>query len=220
MGQNQDSTNDRPGREDRPTVVVYHGEGDEPIEPEEQVAEVVQPIKPLITLGNSHMAEDVPLESQPSYVREAAARATTHIAHQTSAGELAQSVLQRCQFCQHFDPVGWGRLIRRAEASGDKRLLQALNEVRGEVAMALQINPIAAEQHDLDQSGDIDLEHALKSLGICKALTEHFKEDILVMPINPCAMPDFFKAKPELEARRAASSGFDWIMRRAQGRHE
>lgn len=215
------SNNPAPGRTDQPQIVVYHGEesfdGD-PIEPEEQVAEVVQPVKPIVTLGNSHMAEDVPLASQPQFVRDAAARLTTHIAHQTSAGELAASVLQRCQSCVHFDPVGWGRLIRRAEASSDKRLFQALNEVRGQLVEALQINPAAAERHDLDQSGDVDLEHALKSLGLCKALTEHFKEDVLVMPINPCAQPEFFRARPELESRRATAGGYDWILRAAQGR--
>lgn len=215
--------NPAPGRLDVPTTVVYHGEesfdGD-PIEPEEQRAEVVQPIQPLITLGNKHMAEDVPLATQPGFVREAAARAQAHIAHQTSAGELASSVLQRCQCCVHFDPVGWGSLLRRAEASGDKRLFQGLNEVRAQIAEALQIDPTAAARHDLDQSGDVDLEHALKSLGLCKALSEHFKDDILVMPINACAQPEFFKPKRELEARRAAASGYDNILFRAAGRRQ
>lgn len=209
----------RPGRGSEPSVVVYHGdrtpEGD-PIEPEEQVAEVVQPIQPLITLGGGPMREDVPLDSLPPEIQRLAATRTAHIAHQTSAGELAASVLTRCGNCCHFDGQGWSGFIRRAEASGDKRLWQALNEVRGELMSALGTNLKLSEQHDLDHSGDPDLEHALKSLGLCRALTEHFKEDIIVLPINPCSQIEFFKPRKELEAKRAASSGYDWVMRRAQ----
>jgi hypothetical protein len=211
--------NDKPGRGDDPSVVVWHGEesvdGD-PIEPEEQLAEVVQPVKALVTLGHGPMREDVPLASLPQEVQELMRNKMAHIAHQTSAGELARSVLQRCQNCEHFDPVGWAGFIRRANASSDNRLWQALNEIRGELAAQLGLDPTLSDPHDLDQSGNIDLEHALKALGLCKALSEHFKDDIIVMPINPCAMPDFFKAKPG--AKRSAASGYDWILRRAQGR--
>lgn len=213
------SKNSNPGRGSEPTVVVYHGpeaEDGSPLEPEEQAAEVVQPIDAVVTLGHGAMRSDVPI---PRELQDLAANQQGHIVHTATAGELAASVRERCKNCVHFNQAGWGRLLREAEASGDKQRLSELNNIRAAIAENMQVS--LDGQHDLDKSGDIDLEHALKALGFCGALTEHLKETIIVSPIGAC--PDgfnFFKPKKGREAQKAASSGYDWILNRAAGKKE
>lgn len=213
----------RPGRTDETSVVVYHGEEDvegEPIEPEQQAAEVVQPMKTLVTIGGRAMAQDVALSSLPEQVQQAARQQQGHIVHETTAGELATSTLHRCMHCRFFDQAGWTGILKAAQASGDKMKLHELNGIRGMIAENMDVN--LRDSHDLDKAGDLDLEHALNSLGVCRALTEHMHEEIIVHPTSSCPddQPFFFKPRGGLAAAKAATSGYDWIMRRAQGRRE
>jgi hypothetical protein len=210
----------KPGRGTETTTVVYHDptrERGAPVEPEQQAAEVVQPIETFVTIGRSHLARDIPMHTLPQAVQEAAMVAKTHahIAHQTTAGELAQSVAARCMNCVHFDHDWWMRIKRDAEDSGDKDRLFDLNIARG--MLGTTGNAKVHEMHD-DGSGDIDLEHALNSLGICKALTDHFKDHVITHPLSSCPAdaPFAFKAKRSLAERRAVANAYDWILQSAQ----
>lgn len=213
----------KPGRGDVPAVVVWHGERTEEgdvIEPEEQLAEVVQPIKTVVTIGNRAMAQDVDLASLPEAVQRAAQQQQGHIAHQTTASELALSTIHRCTNCIHFDQGGWLKIVKEVNGSGDKVRQGELNSIRGMIAENMNVQLI--ESSALDQGGDIDLEHALKSLGICRALTEHDHETVIVSPISSCPddRPFFFQPKSGNAQKKAAHAGYDWILRRAQGRKQ
>jgi hypothetical protein len=190
----------RPGRTDEATVVVYHGEealdGSGQIEPEEQLAEIVQPMPALVTIGNGPMREDVPLESLPPEIQRLAGMQQAHIAHQLSAGELADSSRTRCAGCTFFDQQSWAKIVRDAESAGQKDQLLELNMT-----------------HAFCNEQGIDL----YTLGICKALTEHLKETHITAPLGSCPddQPFFFKPRKELDARRLREAGYDWIMNRA-----
>lgn len=218
-----DSTNDRPGRTDDATVVVYHDptrEQGAPVEPEEQAAEVVQPLPVFVTVGSSPLAREVPMHTLPAHVQRAerdfVARGV-HVAHQTTAGELAESMVVRCKQCIHFDPEAWQKVKRAAEASGQKEKLLELNVIRGMIEQSQNVK--LREMHDLAGDGSLDLEHALNSIGICRALTEHDKEEVFVHPMSTCPAdrPFFFQLKRDLASRKSGASAYDWILKRAQG---
>lgn len=210
----------RPGRDsDGVNAVVYHSPEREKgagVEPEEQAAEVVQAVPIVVTVGSSPMARDVPMTSLPKAIQKAAMTLHGHIAHQTTAGELAASMRIRCGGCRHFDPEGWQKVKREAEASFDRDRLLELNVIRGLVERSE--NAHLREMHDLAGDGSLDLEHALNSLGLCRALTEHLKEAIFTHPVATCPddQPFFFEPKRELRARRDAASAYDWLLTRAE----
>jgi hypothetical protein len=211
----------KPGRGEDATAVVYHDptrDRGAPVEPEEQAAEVVQPLPTFVTIGSSALARDVPMHKLPAHVQEAArgflAR-QAHVAHQTTAGELAESMVVRCQGCRHFDHDGWLRVKREAEASGEPDRLLELNVIRGMMESSQNIH--LRDMHDLAGNGSLDLEHALNSIGVCHALSEHHRDTIFVHPLSTCPADGPFLFQPKRELRKAGEDAYDWILRRAEG---
>lgn len=214
------ANSEKPGRSSETAVVVYHGEetvdGD-PIEPEEQAAEVVQPISTMVTIGNGSMRTDVDMRTMPREIQEMARNKMGHIVHTMSAGELARSAMEKCAHCLYFNHEKWNRLLANVETGGDQLKLVDLNVARSHAAEMFQISDFGDKHVGTD---GMDLEHALKSFGICDALTEHMNDLIIVTPMSSCPddQPYFFKPRKNLEDRRNRVTGHDWIMRRAQGR--
>lgn len=151
---------------------------------------------------------------------ESAGRMRARVILETTVSELAIGMRNSCFSCKHFDQHAWAVFMRKAWAT--KEGMQTLNNIRA--ALEVSENLALREQHQ-GMDGEMDLEHALSSLGICQALTEaHGEKPWIVYPGGSCPQTVPEKGTPfgnayqprDSAAEKQSSSAFDAIMRRAQ----
>lgn len=147
----------------------------------------------------------------------------TDIVYETSAGELAQAMRHPCFQCKHFDQKAWFKLFRSwTDPGAPKAMREQLNAIRA--ALLTTNNAKLADQH-VSQEGDMDVEHALSQLGICRVLTEVHNDAIIVHPTGGCppeictpTQPDGFYEAKDKDADRLGSQTFDNVMKLATGK--
>lgn len=179
-----------------------HDQKGNKLEPEERPAERV-----LVTeLGVT--------STDPNALPDAKQGIRGEIAVQTTAGELAQSFKSMCFSCRHFDQKAW-LLLRRKWEHGTIEEQRQLNSVRAAL-IDTQNADVQSMVAAAEEEGDIDA--ALSTMGICRAITEAIREPMIVHATATCPenMP-YFQAK-DVQAEKNASAAFDDIMRRAQGK--
>ncbi len=182
-------------------------------EPEEQPARRVQVLDggAPVALGKGPFdPERRPIGSIPGY-----------ITRETTAGEIATVLGTRCSLCVHMDSAWWQRLREKwgaPDASAvEKRYLelfrvQAIEKLTGGDARAEAV------------------EEAMASLGVCRALTEVYREEVIVTsdPFSGCLshpgphgedLSRLFTPR-DAEARRAAAKAKDDVMAMALGRRK
>lgn len=145
------------------------------------------------------------------------------IISEMDAGHLASMAKKMCGGCRHFDNEEWLKRmhqIDRPDAPMEQR--HASNEIRA--ALLLTENANLNDLHS-GADGDMDPEHAMAALGLCRALTEHYNEEVIVHPISSCPVEvcsptrqqGFYVARTKSEVRNG-SAKYDAILRRAEGK--
>lgn len=119
-----------------------------------------------------------------------------------------------CFQCKHFDQVAWAQLRKKWE-NGTIEERRQLSSVRAALidTQNAEVQSLVAQAED---DGDVDA--ALSTMGICRAITETIRDPMIVHATATCpeSMP-FFQMK-DAQTEKAASAAFDDIMRRAQGK--
>ena len=195
----------------------------EHLEPEERPAARTQMTDIPVALGTGPAGTDTPIQGAVSGA----------ISTQTTAGILASLFRNQCATCRYFDNRGMRAYIKILRSSVSGRL--ELNQIYSELIASRN-----AEFHDLHtgQDGDFDGDHALMSLGICRALSDisngihHDNDPVIVTPIGTCptnfddgkvlirtpSNPDGCYRPRDEDAEKFGSRSFDSIMQTAQGK--
>lgn len=108
----------------------------------------------------------------------------TEIVAESTAGQLAEALAHTCGQCKWFDNRGFQEAIRKSDhpaAPIDVR--QTVNDIR---AALLMTGNASMESRHTGVDGDTDVEAMLMACGFCKALTHHFKDDVIVYPLSAC----------------------------------
>lgn len=145
----------------------------------------------------------------------------TEIVAQTTVAELAQGIKRLCKDCKHYDNPSLQKAIKGAERSPDLVKRDGINQIRAHL-LATQ-NAVIGQVHD-DGQGDVDVEAALASLGVCRALTELDQELVAVHPlascpaevVTPTSPHGLFQAR-DRETTKAQAIAYDTLMGKARG---
>ena len=190
----------------------------EKLEPEEQLA-------------RREVTVDAPVTMTPGQIKGQVGMIPAKIITDQTAIQQATGMRALCGNCLHFRNQEWIRDLKKADSPDspiEKR--KAVNKIRAAILQTQ--SPKVAEQA-IGADGDLDVEHALRSLGYCKALFEFLKgagknneEAVtLVHPASHCPAdvctdgnPDGFFQFASAEARAAASANYDKIMNVAAGK--
>jgi DNA-binding transcriptional LysR family regulator len=144
---------------------------------------------------------------------------------QSTVAEFAATVRSQCVTCKHFDNPGFLALFRKADhPAAPLQMREAMNSLR---AALLQTSNADIQGAHSGMDGDMDVEHAIRSMGFCRALTEMANDYVTVHPLSSCPDEVVSPTSPvglyqpkDNTAERAADEAFDAIMRRAQGKVE
>lgn len=177
----------------------------EKLEPEEKPVERV-----LVTDFDANMKSGQHVGSIPGSIH-----------YRDTAGDFAQKMRSQCWSCKHFNNDAWRAYRRSVELSDSMERRRELNAIR---AALLDTGNAQIQERHTSQEGDMDVEHALSVLGICKAMTETFQDPVIVYPIGTCpddvcgpTNPSGLFVPKDIDSEKAGNSAFDQIMRRAQG---
>ena len=146
--------------------------------------------------------------------------ANTEVDYQSTAGQLARGFRSQCQYCVHFDHAAAQGLFHTWQQ--DLAGMQQLNDIR---AAVLETQNAALIDRHAGLDGEIDPEHCLAQLGICRVLTEILNDPMIVHPMGACpeVLEDGtpFENQFQPRNRAAATTGamlFDRIMTTAAGK--
>ncbi|MFZ2152135.1 MAG: hypothetical protein WAV09_03445 [Minisyncoccia bacterium] len=191
----------------------------EKLEPEEQIARREVVMEAPVKLGNG-AAGGRQVGVIPS-----------KIVTEQSAGVQAVAMRSLCGNCVHFANEKWIKDLAAADAPDspiEKR--RAVNQIR---AAILQTQSPAISDASTGQDNDLDIEHALRTLGYCKALYVFLRNTgkndqeavTLVHPSSTCPEdvrkelpPDGFFEFASPEAKKIANANYDRVMKMAQGK--
>jgi len=153
----------------------------------------------------------------------------TIIQQETTVGELALGLRRTCATCKHWDNLGW-QAFRRECDKGEIGERAFVNEIRAAIDSSQDIR--YREQHAIDPNdpNDVDIEHALDGLGLCRALTEirsRFQQRFFPVVTHPWAgcpdekepdgtcVSDLYQPR-DRGAATAASRAYDKLMEMAR----
>lgn len=155
----------------------------------------------------------------------------TSIITDQSAGDQANAMRTLCGNCLHFRNDRWLIDLAKADHPGAPiEHRRAVNKIRGAL---LQTANAKITNGSASAEGDLDVEHALRTLGYCQALFEFLKgagknneeATTLVHPASTCpadvrgpANPDGFFQYASGEAKKAANANYDRILQIAAGK--
>lgn len=147
---------------------------------------------------------------------------------QGSAQQVARSVSALCGNCKFFDRVGWLKMLAKNDGPGSTEAERhSIQAIRGEI-----LTRMPDPDQNVGGDGDYDIEHAMKSMGLCHALREFYKGKdgkdpgiIGVWPTSGCPEETCSPDKPmgiympkDGDAARAAQANYDAVMQRAAGK--
>lgn len=196
-------------------IPATHDEGGAKLEPEERPMErrlVADGLPISLNTSGPHL-------TQPPVAR---LQHDTVVTIEGTVGEFAHGLRHLCASCTYFDNELWMKRKREWE-TGDISLRKQLNVLRG---MLLESQNATIQEMHRGADDDMDVEHALNSLGICRALSEIQQDDIIMHPLAGC--PDFahdahgnslYKPKNREMAQRSTEV-YDAIMKAALGRRD
>lgn len=147
----------------------------------------------------------------------------TEIVAESTAGQMADALSHTCGQCKWFDNRGFQEAIRKSDhpaAPIDVR--QTVNDIR---AALLMTGNASMENRHTGVDGDTDVEAMMMACGFCKALTEHFKDDVIVYPLSACPAEVRDQSRPygyfepaNRGAVKAGNAARDNILMRASGK--
>lgn len=128
------------------------------------------------------------------------------------AGIFADDLRTKCCNCVHFDNPGFLAAKKRLEGTAEGR--KQLHVLR---AALLDTGNASVRDMHADDEGDFNPDHALSTMGLCRALSELAKDEVAVHPLANCPEgANLFKAR-DMSADRRGSIAYDAIMRSADG---
>ena len=152
---------------------------------------------------------------------------------ETTVGQFAQGIRRMCGSCRYMNREAWRHMHAAIEASEDILVRDELNGLRAHFLTSA--DSTLSDLHE-GADGDLDVEHAIGSMGLCEAYTGYLKcpagEEVIVHPAGVCPeklgdlwpeSPDANMALPMLYEPRsnaiqqAASAQYDRVMRAAKG---
>lgn len=144
---------------------------------------------------------------------------------QSTVAEFAATARSRCITCKHFDNPAFVELFRKADhPAAPIQMREAMNSIR---AALLQTSNAEIQGAHSGMDGDMDVEHAIRAMGFCRALGELANDYVAVHPLSSCPdevigpnSPVGYYQPKDNASERAADAAFDHIMRRAQGKTE
>jgi hypothetical protein len=181
------------------------------LEPEAQPARRVIDVKGNVQLsGGQQLGDTIP---------------TRFVVEGDDTVTWAKALMGLCKRCIHFDNPSWRRHIAENEIADAMEDRLELNKMR---AYLMETQSIELQDAHASMDGDMDVEHALHSMGICRAMTEIYRERCVVHPLGGCPPADqpgphgedlskLFKPR-DAEAVKSGASKYDAILRAAQGR--
>lgn len=132
------------------------------------------------------------------------------VGNDSTAGEVAQDVATRCEFCRYWWKDHWQRHL--ASIADTVKGQKEIDALRGEL-LGRQ-DTMSVTPGDL-----IAVNKAIRDdFGICEAFTESKGMPILSPFYGGCPADDSHFKTRDVSAERQASSRYDTIMRLAQGR--
>jgi len=142
----------------------------------------------------------------------------------TTAGDLARSARGFCLGCKHFSSEDWKKVVAAYQFHPDAEKREELNTLRSAL---LTTGNVELQNRHLDPEGDMDVEHALSQMGLCRVLTEAHRDVTGVHPIS-CCPPELCSQERPMGAyeprdkavERSGSEMYDKILRLAQGKGE
>lgn len=136
-------------------------------------------------------------------------------------GQFAAGMRRLCYSCVFFDQKAWNQYVDGAQHSVDIVKLHVINQVRANLITSQ--NAQIQEMHGgLD--GSMEIEGAVRSMGLCRALTEHFKDDTIVHPMGCCPEgingldPNGFHRDRDESTRRMQNAEYDKLLRAGQNK--
>jgi len=155
----------------------------------------------------------------------AAGNLATSVVVDTQVSEFALANRTRCALCKHFDNEAFQRYLAQADhPAAPMHVRREVNDLRASLLMTYNAS---MTQHE-GQDGDMDVEHALKAMGFCHALTEEAGESVVVHPLAVCppevvdpvtAPVGYFKPRGN-ESEKFADAAYDRVMKAAAGKGE
>lgn len=148
------------------------------------------------------------------------------VAHST-ANQIARSVSALCANCRYFDRAGWLKMLHESDGPASSEAERhSINAIRGQIL----VNMPEPDQH-AGPDGDYDIEHAMRSMGLCAALREFYKakdgidEPHGMWPTSGCPEETCTPDRPmglfvpkDGDARKASQQNYDAVMLRAAGK--
>lgn len=128
----------------------------------------------------------------------------------STAGEFANNLKRVCTNCKHFDVPKAQEVFAESSKSPDGR--KELNNLRA--------NLIVMSGAPIGDDGQADTDYALSCMGVCRAISEITKSDMIVHPLGFCPVEtygDNFKPVDRAAAKRGEAAR-DGILLRADGR--
>lgn len=187
--------------------VVQHVDRDlatgDKVEPEQQPVEKIAPLPVSVDMAVPNYENPGP----PIKTKHVTNEYNSTIAVGLSAGEVAKGFQTMCANCKHFDPEGFQKYLKAAEARHDADALQELE--RAKVAMidfGVVSGPGALQA----------AEQSLRSLGRCIAWSD---QTGMFQATHPAATCELFVPKVYAnDASRSLTKQYDEVFRLAQGK--
>ena len=137
----------------------------------------------------------------------------------TTAGEIAAQQQRPCTACAHFDNKCW-LATKRAWESGDIERRKDLNRIRFAI---VGTGNAAISNASEGADGDLDVEHAVNMLGVCRAMTQANGDAVIVHPLGGCpdtvcgpTQPHGFFSPKDSDVERHGAKLYDAVMQQAQ----
>lgn len=149
----------------------------------------------------------------------------TQVIYETTVGELATAMRSPCFSCKHFDAHAWQKILsvwNDPTSSLEQRA--QLNQCRAALLQTGNAELQEAHTNPLDKEQDMDVEHALSVLGICRPISEIMREPVIVYPTSSCpgefctpTQPNGFYDAKDKDADRLGSATYDNVLKTALG---
>ena len=141
----------------------------------------------------------------------------------SQVSDFSRALRYGCATCKHFDMEGFASFLNRADhPAAPMHVRETVNSMR---AALLQTMNASVNAMHAGQDGDMDVEHALRALGFCRALSESVNEPVIVHPLSSCPPESITETRPQgyyvakdSTSEKVANSAYDSIMARAAGK--
>lgn len=178
------------------------------LEPEERIAVEVMPLPVDLTLANHAVRPG----TEPAIGTMRGAVET-----ESTAGDVAINTATRCELCEHWRHEDWTRHLAAIEDTreGEKQIERLRGELLGRAVGDIE------DRRAIEPEDFIRVNFSIKrEFGICAAFTESTGMVTASPFYGGCPLDDSRFKMRDRESKRLASTGYDKILRLAQGQIE